>query len=808
MVHEDYLPCGRYEKQAAHSEKNFTAFFHEESERHFFALLDEDGKILLKSEGYPQPAARDNGIASVIKNRVNADFFSVKNENGKYFLSLRAANYREIARSCSVDSEAEANALLVYCTGEKIRGGVQAAAIVEEAVVEDKERANNKVDDDYLSCKEYESGANGNTDLVKFSHENGLHYFAWISDTGKVYMRSEGYPTTAARDNGIASVEKNRDLDERYSTVEKMGRYFVILKAGNHQEIARSCPYESAAAAAAFYPSARHAAPEAPVVEAIVAPEPVVEVVEAPVVEAIAPVVVAPPVVEAAPVVVDIEDDYLSCKEYEGKTVNDKVNNVALFKHENGLFYFAIYGEKGEVRLRSEGFTTAENRDSELSGALKNLSNPDAYTTLRKGEYYIQVVKDKTGREVGRSCLQKEEPKPIVIAPVVAPVAAVAAVAAVVEAPKPVVEIAKPVDIEDDYLPCKDYQGKNVSDKVNNVAMFKHDNGLYYFAIYDNEGAVRMRSEGFTTAQNRDKELSGALKNINNPDAYTVIRKGEYYIQILKDKDGKEVGRSCLQKEEPKPIVVPPVAAPIAVAAVAAVAAIPKPEPVVEKVVAPPPPPKVVVPPPPVYEAAAPIVEEAAGSKMWIWGLLGAAAIGGALWFMNRNKAEVPPPPPPVEVPAAPPVTEPAAPAATPEPAPVAAAPDCNLNWILFDFDKAAIRADANKELEDMAKILKDNKDYVGVLRAHTDAIGSSAYNDGLSNRRATNAKAVLVKLGIDGDRLKTSASGKNEAYAKNTNDDTGRKFNRRVELFIQDKNGKEVCKSIPPSVSADLKAN
>jgi outer membrane protein OmpA-like peptidoglycan-associated protein/uncharacterized protein YegP (UPF0339 family) len=756
MVHEDYLPCGRYEKQASHSEKNFAAFFHEESQRHFFALLDDAGKVLLKSEGYPQSAARENGIASVIKNRGNADFYSSKNENGKFFISLRAANYREIARSCSVDTEAEALALIPYCTGEKSRGGANveagiaavatafaapviaeevaapaveiapaveeviapiavaetiAAPVIEEVapiavaeatpVVEEKERANNKLDDDYLSCKEYEAGSNGQNGIVKFSHENGQHYFAWMSDEGKVLMRSEGYPTTAARDNGMASVEKNRDLNERYSTVEKMGRYFVILKAGNHQEIARSCPYESEAAALATYPNAR-VQTKSHVVEAAVAtaiaatvvaapePEPVVEEV-APVVEAIAPVEIAAPI---------------------------------------------------------------------------------------------------------------------------------AAAAAIVEAPKPepVTAVAKPVDVEDDYLPCKDYQNKNVSDKVNNVAMFKHDNGLYYFAIYDKEGAVRMRSEGFTTAQNRDKELSGALKNINNPDAYTVVRKGEYFIQILKDKDGKEVGRSCMQKEEPKPIVVPPVAAPIAVAAVAAVAAaIPTPEPVVEKVVAPPPPPKVVVPPPPppVYEAAAAVEEEVAegGSKLWIWGLLGAAAIGGALWFMNRNKAEVPPTPTPVEVPATPAVTEPAAPATTPaatpapEPAPVAAAPSCNLNWILFDFDKAAIRADANKELEDMAAILKEHKDYVGVLRAHTDAIGSSAYNDGLSNRRATNAKDVLVKLGIEGDRIKTSASGKNEAYAKNTNDDTGRKFNRRVELFIQDKDGKEVCKSIPPAVSDGLKA-
>jgi outer membrane protein OmpA-like peptidoglycan-associated protein/uncharacterized protein YegP (UPF0339 family) len=708
MVHEDYLPCGRYEKQSAHTEKNFAAFFHEESQRYFFAMLDDNGKVLLKSEGYPQSAARENGIASVIKNRVNTDFYSSKNENGKYFLSLRAANYREIARSCSVDTEAEALALIPYCTGEKSRGGMQAEAIavaaavvapiaveeiatpvveevapiVEEVaapiaaevvapeaiaeaaapVVEEKERANNKLDDDYLSCKEYESGSNGQNGLVKFSHANGQHYFVWMSDTGKVLMRSEGYPTTGARDNGMASVEKNQDLNERYSTVEKMGRYFVILKAGNHQEIARSCPYDSEAAALAFYPNARKAA-----------------------------------------------------------------------------------------------------KESHLGAAAA------AATAL-----------------AATAIAATPEPEPVV--------------EAVAPTPEPVTVIAKAVDVEDDYLPCKDYQGRNVSDKVNNVAMFKHDNGLYYFAIYDKDGAVRMRSEGFTSAQSRDQELSGALKNLNNPDAYSVIKKGDYFIQVLKDKNGKEVGRSCMQKEEPKPIVVPPVAAPIAIAAVAAaVAAIPTPEPKVEKVV---------VPPPPVYEAAAPVVEEAAASGFkWWWLLLPLLAL--LVWYLTKdgcNKAAVKAPEVPV---ATAPVPEPTpAPVATPAPetAPVAAAPSCDLNWILFDFDKAAIRADANKELEDMAKILKEHKDYVGVLRAHTDAIGTSAYNDALSNRRATNAKDVLVKLGIEADRIKTSASGKNEAIAKNTNGDEGRKYNRRVELFIQDKSGKEICKSIPPAIPDALK--
>ena len=857
MVHEDYLPCGRYEKQPAHAEKNFTAFFHGESQLHFFALLDEDGKVLMKSEGYPQSAARENGIQSVIKNRVNADFYSAKSENNKYFLSLRAANYREIARSCSVDTEAEALAMIEYCTGAKKRGGVQVAAIVE-----DKERANNKIDDDYLACREYEGhadvGIDGYAGLVKFAHANGQNYFAWLDDDGKVLMRSEGYPTTAARDNGMASVSKNRDLDERYGTIEKMGRHFVILKAGNHQEIARSCPYDNQAAALAFYPSARGktiedarlAAEAAAKVKADEAAAVAAAAAKAKADEEIALAAAAAKAkadeemalaatakakadeemalaatakakadeeaatVAAAAVAATVvakanrdDDNYLACKEYASHG-DGGADAIVKWQHADGEYYFTWVNNDGSVKMRSEGYPTTAARDNGATSVMNNRDNKDRYATKQLVGRNFVILKAGNHQEIARSCafdnmaalyamfpIMNPEPKAAEPVAVAEPIVAAAVVAAIAAVPTPSAPVA--VDIEDDYLTCKEYEGKTINDKNNNVAMFKHSNGLYYFAIYDKEGKVRLRSEGFTTALNRDQELSGAIKNLNNPDAYSVMKKGEYFMQVLKDKTGKEVGRSCLQKEEPKPFV-----APVALAAVAAaaIAAVPKFEPKVEKVVVPP-------PPPPVYAAAAPVVEAASSAK-WPWLLLGALALGGLAWWMMRKPAVMPPPPAPtaVEVPAAPPAPEVAAAPVAPVVPIVAAPASCDLNWIFFDFDKDNIRADADKELAEMAKILKEHKDYVGVLKAHTDAKGSVAYNDALSNRRAANAKAVLVKMGIEGDRLKTTASGKADPFAKNTEGDEGRHYNRRVELSIQDKEGKTVCTSVPPAVPAGLK--
>jgi outer membrane protein OmpA-like peptidoglycan-associated protein len=208
--------------------------------------------------------------------------------------------------------------------------------------------------------------------------------------------------------------------------------------------------------------------------------------------------------------------------------------------------------------------------------------------------------------------------------------------------------------------------------------------------------------------------------------------------------------------------------------------------------------PVVVAPPPPVYVAPEPVEEVIAetGFKWW-WLLLPVLALLG--WWMFGRGCSKPAPvtavvPTPTEMPA------------TIEATPAPIAPSCDLNWILFDFDKANITATAKEELAQMAKILKDNPDYVGVLSAHTDSRGTGAYNDALSLKRADAAKRILVSMGINAGRLTTQADGMNSPIAQNTQDDAGRQFNRRVELFIKDKNGNNICQSIAPNIPDALK--
>jgi uncharacterized protein YegP (UPF0339 family) len=122
---------------------------------------------------------------------------------------------------------------------------------------------NGRQEDNYLACSEYAGHAGvgeKHEGLVAFRHKNGEYYFAWYDAKGNVLMRSEGYPTAAARDNGMASVAKNRNTEARFSIVEKSGSWFVVLQAGNYQEIARSCSYKSRSDAEMLLPSKREVA--------------------------------------------------------------------------------------------------------------------------------------------------------------------------------------------------------------------------------------------------------------------------------------------------------------------------------------------------------------------------------------------------------------------------------------------------------------------------------------------------------------------------------------------------------------------
>jgi uncharacterized protein len=78
------------------------------------------------------------------------------------------------------------------------------------------------------------------------TNEKGQHSFVLKAGNAEVILRSEQYESRASADNGIASVQKNSPLDERYERkTAKDGRTYFNLKAGNHQVIGTSQMYKS-----------------------------------------------------------------------------------------------------------------------------------------------------------------------------------------------------------------------------------------------------------------------------------------------------------------------------------------------------------------------------------------------------------------------------------------------------------------------------------------------------------------------------------------------------------------------------------
>ena len=80
------------------------------------------------------------------------------------------------------------------------------------------------------------------------TNDKGQYSFVLKAGNAETILRSEQYETKAAAENGIASVQKNSPLVERFDSKDASdGRFYFNLKAGNHQVIGTSQMYKAAA---------------------------------------------------------------------------------------------------------------------------------------------------------------------------------------------------------------------------------------------------------------------------------------------------------------------------------------------------------------------------------------------------------------------------------------------------------------------------------------------------------------------------------------------------------------------------------
>jgi OmpA-OmpF porin, OOP family len=102
--------------------------------------------------------------------------------------------------------------------------------------------------------------------------------------------------------------------------------------------------------------------------------------------------------------------------------------------------------------------------------------------------------------------------------------------------------------------------------------------------------------------------------------------------------------------------------------------------------------------------------------------------------------------------------------------------------YINFDIDKATLKPDGNKYIEEIAKLMDTNKDLKLSIEGHTDNSGNTAHNKTLSEERAKTVLNSLISKNIDSNRLKSVGFGSDKPLVANDTEENKAK-NRRVEL-------------------------
>lgn len=103
---------------------------------------------------------------------------------------------------------------------------------------------------------------------------------------------------------------------------------------------------------------------------------------------------------------------------------------------------------------------------------------------------------------------------------------------------------------------------------------------------------------------------------------------------------------------------------------------------------------------------------------------------------------------------------------------------------VLFDTGKANLKYGSQRNFQQLAQYLSDNPERKVRIEGFTDDVGSDAFNQRLSERRADAVASALKQMGIGGDRLLTTGYGKQYPIADNS-DARSRQLNRRVEVII-----------------------
>lgn len=110
---------------------------------------------------------------------------------------------------------------------------------------------------------------------------------------------------------------------------------------------------------------------------------------------------------------------------------------------------------------------------------------------------------------------------------------------------------------------------------------------------------------------------------------------------------------------------------------------------------------------------------------------------------------------------------------------------------LYFAYDEDGVNTRANRQLEIIADILKEDSKRTIHINGHADARGDETYNSQLSDSRAVNVRETLLALGVPPAQVVTRAFGESAPKAPNFNPDgtdntSGQAQNRRAEVYLK----------------------
>lgn len=111
------------------------------------------------------------------------------------------------------------------------------------------------------------------------------------------------------------------------------------------------------------------------------------------------------------------------------------------------------------------------------------------------------------------------------------------------------------------------------------------------------------------------------------------------------------------------------------------------------------------------------------------------------------------------------------------------------LGDVLFDFGQATLKSGGMQTVTQLGDFLNEYPERKILIEGFTDSIGSEAFNQALSAKRAENVKNALMNNGVRSDRIRIRGYGTQHPVASNATEE-GRRQNRRVEVVISDQDG------------------